>query len=188
MIAKLINALDMELSQEEAEFLFFGLCTDTGFFRHLDSGGADAFETATTLIRCGANPKTAYAAIHSGKSLDSMRLLGRFLERAESHYDGKLIFSFSDYEDLCRFGISSRNSDNLYQLFQSITGVEVIVILKQETPVSCSVGFRSRETVDVGHIAESFGGGGHKNAAGCNLEGTIDDLRPVVLKAFEAIL
>jgi phosphoesterase RecJ-like protein len=68
-----------------------------------------------------------------------------------------------------------------------VDGVEAIVVIRQETPENCTIAFRSRSRVDVGSIAESFGGGGHKNASGCIIAGSIAELKARVLKAFEAV-
>jgi len=187
MVLKLIKALGLEPNREEAELLFLGLCTDTGFFRHLDDGDAETFETAACLIRAGANPKNAHSAMYGGKSLNSRKLLGHILVRAEALFDGKLIISSEEYEETCCFGFESRDSDSLYQLLQSIDGVEAIAIIRQESPEKCTIGFRSRSWVDVGSIAESFGGGGHKNAAGCIIAGAIAELKPRVVKAFAGV-
>ena len=187
MVFKVITALGLELLKEEAELLFLGLCTDTGFFRHIDNGGAETFEAAAALIRCGACPKTAFAAMYGGKSFDSRRLLGHVLVRAESLFDGKLIVSSEEYEETCRLGLEGRDSDTLYQLLQSVDGVQAIVIIRQESPENCTVGFRSRDRIDVGGIAESFGGGGHKNAAGLSIAGTIPDIKPKIIHAFETV-
>jgi len=184
LVLKLIEALNLELIPEEAELLFFGLCTDTGFFRFVDGGGAKTFEAAARLIRCGANPAAAYEAIHGGKSLDSRRLLALVLLRSESLFGGKLILSWEEYDETRRFGLEGRDSDNLYNLLQSVAGVQAIVVIRQETPERCTVGFRSKDWVDVRSIAESFGGGGHRNAAGLSIAGTIAELKPKIIEAF----
>jgi phosphoesterase RecJ-like protein len=185
MILLLIEALGLSPVREEAELLFFGLCTDTGFFRHVDEGGADTFAAASRLIRAGASPKKTFQAMNGGKSLNSRILMGILLTRAESHFDGRLILSFEKYDETQRFGLEGRDSDNLYQLLQSVAGVEAIVIIRQETAENCTVGFRSRDSIDVAAIAAGFGGGGHKNAAGLSINGLIEDLRPKILAAFE---
>ena len=187
MVMKITAALGLEISHEEAELLFFGLCTDTGFFRHVERGAAEVFEAALTLIRLGANPKAAYSAIYGGKSLDSRRLIGQTLVRAESLFNGKLILSTENYEEIRAFGLENWDSDGLYQLLQSVEGVEAIVLIRQETPETCIVGLRSRSTVDVASIAGQFGGGGHKNAAGLNLNGTIGEAKEKIVKAFEVV-
>jgi phosphoesterase RecJ-like protein len=79
----------------------------------------------------------------------------------------------------------------LYQLLQSVAGVEAIVLIRQESSdllhksgERCSVGLRSRNAVDVSAIAASFGGGGHKNAAGFSIEGTISNVKQKIIIAF----
>ncbi|MCL2382405.1 MAG: bifunctional oligoribonuclease/PAP phosphatase NrnA [Treponema sp.] len=187
MVLKVISALGVQPLPEEAQFLFFGLCTDTGFFRHVDGNGAEVFEAAAALVHSGANPKSVFAAMYGGKSLDSRKLMGHILLRAKPFFDGKLILSFETFEETSVFGLEGRDSDTLYQLLQAVAGVEAIVIIRQESPGNCTVGFRSRDLIDVGSIARSFGGGGHKNAAGLYIAGTIEELSPKIVKAFESV-
>jgi phosphoesterase RecJ-like protein len=59
------------------------------------------------------------------------------------------------------------------------------MIVRQETPLRCTVGLRSRDALDVSRIAEKYGGGGHKNAAGLSIDGLIDDVLPKLLAEFE---
>ncbi|MDR2103180.1 MAG: bifunctional oligoribonuclease/PAP phosphatase NrnA [Treponema sp.] len=187
MTLDIIEALELRPTREEAELLFFGLCTDTGFFRHVDSQGAAVFEYAARLIRAGANPKAAFHAINGGKTLASRKLLGIQLLRAESYFGGKFILTSEKYEETQQFGLEGRDSDSLYQLLQAISGVEAVAIIRQETPEKCTLGFRSRDKVDVAQAALKFGGGGHKNAAGANLNGTIEEIQPQVLAVFSEI-
>jgi phosphoesterase RecJ-like protein len=187
MVQRLMDALGMEPSREEAELLFFGLCTDTGFFRHVDANGAGIFTAASRLVALGASPKRTFLAINGGKSLNSRILLGLILSRAESHFGGRLILSTEELEETARFGLQGRDSDSLYQMLQSVAGVEAIALIRQEEPDKCTIGLRSKDTVDVAAIARSFGGGGHRNAAGASSSGTIAALRPRILEAFSGI-
>lgn len=183
LILALIEALGLHPTKEEADLLLFGLCTDTGFFRHADEGSEETFEFAARMIRAGASPKRAFTAMNGGKSLDSRILLGLVLSRAESHFEGRLLYSYENLEDTARFGLQGRDSDTLYQLLQSVEGAEAVFIIRQETPERCTVGFRSKG-IDVASIAERFGGGGHKLAAGLSAEGTIPILKSKILNAF----
>jgi phosphoesterase RecJ-like protein len=183
---KIFRALDMEILPEEAELLFLGLCTDTGFFRHL-AGGKNCqavLETAARLCGAGASPKKTFAAIYGGKSLNSRLLMGTILSKARSYYDGRLLVSDETLEETERYGLESRDSDMTYQLLQSIKGVEAIVLIRQETQEECTIGFRSRDSIDVAAIAKSFGGGGHKNAAGTKIRGTIAEMEKKIAAAF----
>ncbi|MDR2480488.1 MAG: DHH family phosphoesterase [Treponema sp.] len=184
MVLSLIEALGLELLAEEAELLFFGLCTDTGFFRHLEAGRDEVFLAAAKMAAAGANPRRAFDSINGGKSLDSRILLGHILSRTESYCNGALLISFETYDDHHRYGLVSRDSDSLYQLLQTVQGMEAIVIIREEEPGKCTVGLRSRDAIDVAGIAVSFGGGGHRNAAGFSIDGTVMDVKKVIINSF----
>jgi len=76
----------------------------------------------------------------------------------------------------------------LYQLLLSISGCEAAMIIRQEGETDCTVGLRARERVDVGAIAASFGGGGHRLAAGLLVRGRIEEVRDKLIAAFEPSL
>jgi phosphoesterase RecJ-like protein len=137
------------------------------------------------MIRAGASPKRAFQAINGGKSLESRILLGRILSRAERLFEGRLIVSCETGEDIQCCGQASRDSDTLYQLLQSVAGVEAIIIIREESPSKCTVGLRSRDRIDVAAIAAAFGGGGHRNAAGVSIEGTITNVREKLVNEFD---
>jgi phosphoesterase RecJ-like protein len=187
LVYALFKALPLPLSEEEAQFLLFGLCADTGFFRHVDAGGAATFRIASELIEAGANPKLCFAQINGGKTLDSRRLLGTLLSHTESYFGGQLLFSTEERAETEKFGIKNRDSDALYQLLQSVEGCEAIVHIRQDDATHCAIGLRSRDSVDISKVALGFGGGGHKNAAGGYAEGTIATIKPAILAAFEKI-
>ncbi|MDR2178332.1 MAG: bifunctional oligoribonuclease/PAP phosphatase NrnA [Treponema sp.] len=187
MILTLIEALGLKPTQEEAEYLLFGFCTDTGFFRHIDAGNMEAFVRAGRMVGAGASPKKVFNAINGGKSFNSRILLGIQLSRVEKYFDGRLIYTCEEYEETRCFGLEGRDSDSLYQLLLSVTDVEVIIVIRQETPERCTVGLRSRDWVDVAAVAADFGGGGHKNAAGFAVSSIIADLKPRILSRFERI-
>jgi phosphoesterase RecJ-like protein len=188
MVFALIGALGLEPSREEAEALFFGLCTDTGFFRHIGEGGAETFRHAAALVAAGANPKQTYQAIHGGKSLGSRTLMGIVLSRAKPYYQGKLVVTWEEYEETQAYGAEGRDSDSIYQLLMGVAGVEAVVVVRQETPEKCAIGLRSRDRFDVARIARRFGGGGHKNAAGASMPGSIPELLPNIIDAFKEIV
>ncbi|CEM62580.1 bifunctional oligoribonuclease/PAP phosphatase NrnA [Treponema phagedenis] len=185
LIQHIIEKMTGEVTEEEAKLLFFGLSTDTGFFRHLDYNSAEVFAAASRLVRAKASPKRIFAQINGGRSFKSRMLISKILSRLTPYYDGKLMLSFETYEDTQEFGLEGRDSDALYQLIQSIAGVEAIVIIRQESETHCSVGFRSFDKIDVSVIAASFGGGGHKQASGLYIKGQINNLIPKFVKAFE---
>ncbi|MCL2211205.1 MAG: bifunctional oligoribonuclease/PAP phosphatase NrnA [Treponema sp.] len=188
LIYKLITALGLQLIKKEAELLFFGLCTDTGFFRHLTEKNADVFEAAAVMIRCGASPKITFNSINGGKSLNSKILMGNILSRTEAHFGGKLLISYETLSEFTTYGFESRDSDSLNQILMSIHGAEAVVIIRQELADNCTVSLRSIDKINVAKIAATFGGGGHKNAAGLTMKGDIQFVKQKMLESFVNIL
>ncbi len=181
---KLIGPLD----KETAQILFFGLSTDTGYFRFLEENSSDIFLAAARMVEAGVSPRKTYDIMTSGKPFSTRKLLGVLLERATQYYNGKLIITYETQEDTRRYGGEGRDSDSLYQLLLSCVGIEVVVFIRQETEQTCTMGLRSKDEVDVSTVAANFGGGGHKNAAGCSTPGTIEELTPKLLASFEQAL
>jgi len=187
LIYKVIEALGLEFTEEEASLLLFGICTDTGFFRHLTEKNAQVFEYIAKLISYGASPKKTFYKTNGGKSLSSRILLGNILSRTESFFDGKLLLSYETLEESEKFGFEGRDSDSLNQMLLTVKYVEAVVIIRQELVDNCTVSFRSIDKVDVAKIAASFGGGGHKNASGLSMRGEISFVKQKVLEAFKNI-
>jgi phosphoesterase RecJ-like protein len=184
MILKLIEAMGGRPTRDEAEFLFFGLGTDTGFFRHLDEKSAEVFAAASELVAAGASPKAVFSMMYGGKSLLSRKLMGEILMRTEPHFNGGLLMSFVTLEDQQKYGLASRDSDMLYQLLLSVEGSEAAMVIRQENESECTVGLRARQRIDVGSIAAALGGGGHRLAAGLSIKGSLADVKEKLLDAF----
>jgi phosphoesterase RecJ-like protein len=187
LIEKLITALGLELTAQEAALLLFGLCTDTGFFRHLTEKNSSALEAAARMTSRGASPKSVHNIMSGGKSLNSRILLGRILSRTEPFYDGKLVLSYETLEEFNTFGFEARDSDSLNRMLQSIEGVKAVVIIRQECAEDCTVSLRSIDPIDVSVIASSLGGGGHKNASGLTMKGNISNIKQIMLESFKNV-
>ncbi|MCR4900742.1 MAG: bifunctional oligoribonuclease/PAP phosphatase NrnA [Treponema sp.] len=173
-----------------AEILFFGICTDTGFFRFLNSSQttSDVFLAVSRLTADGADPRKIYNEINNGKPWSTRKLLGVLLNRAERYLNGKLIITYETLEDTHKLGSEGRDSDALYQLLLSSKETKAAVFIRQDSPTTCTGGFRSLDDIDVSVVASKFGGGGHKNASGMSTEGRIDTLIPAIVKEFARIM
>ena len=182
------EALIGPVPAELAKILFFGICTDTGFFRFLTDNSSEVFNAAARLVEGGADPRTTYREINSGKPFSTRKLLGALLDKAERYIDGKLVVTYESLEDTKKWGLEGRDSDSLYQLMLSAKGVEAVAFLRQDTPTTCTGGFRSQDKIDVSVVAAKFGGGGHKNASGMSCNGRVETLIPQIVKEFARIM
>jgi phosphoesterase RecJ-like protein len=85
-------------------------------------------------------------------------------------------------------GATAELTDGFVNYPRSIRGVEVSVFFRELAPGRFKVGFRSKGTVDVSRLAAAFGGGGHHNAAGCNLSGSLEEVKEVIFRHLEMAL
>ncbi len=182
LVQAVIETLGEAPAPDEAKMLFFGLATDTGFFRFLDENSGDVFHAAARLAETGASPRETSALISSGRTFASRKLIGRLLERAKPYADGRFILTYMTAEERSEFGKENRDSDALYQLLLSIEGCEVIAFLREESEAVCKGSLRATSEIDVGEIATHVGGGGHQKAAGFLNRASLQETREKVIR------
>ena len=180
---KLVGKPDKKL----AEILFFGICTDTGFFKFLGENTSPVFDGVSRLVSYGANPRKTYSDISSGKPFSTRQLFATVLARTKQYCKGKLLVTYETLEDTQKLGKNGRDTDALYDMLLSTEGAKATIFLRQESETNCTVGFRSKDDIDVSVIAAKFGGGGHKNASGLSIEGKIEDIAPKIIAEFESV-
>ncbi len=188
LVQQLYEKIIGPLPKSTAETLFTALSTDTGYFRFLNEDSAEVFRQAARLVDAGANPRTTYDFITGGKPFATRKLLGIMLDRSERHFNNKLAFTYETMEDTKKWGQEGRDNDALYSLLLAAEGIEAVLFIRQDTELTCTCGFRSRDKIDVSAIAAKFGGGGHKNAAGLSIDGKIADVKEKIFQEFKKVL
>ncbi len=185
LVERLIHNLLGAPTEEEAHWLLLGLCTDTGFFRHLEQGSSATFHTAARLSEAGASPKAVFQQLNGGRLLANQKLMGLVLSRVESYWDNRVLVSWEEEGDRGKFGAENRESDMIYQILQSVAGNLVVVLLRQDGPDKVTGGLRSKDVVDVATLAAIFGGGGHIRASGFSCSGHFSEVKQRVLEALK---
>ncbi len=190
IIMQLYKALDVEISQEIAEHLFFGFATDSGFFRFINAYRGETLRLAAELVDLGVSPNVMSDRMTGGKSFGYVKYLGKLIDRSESLLNGKLMVSSSCLADKDAYITTDKPSDSLYAMLLSVQGVEVVMFFKELEGGKTEIGFRSshQSNVDVGALAEQFGGGGHKKAAGATVDQDIKIVRKLLIEAVERLL
>jgi phosphoesterase RecJ-like protein len=188
LVLQLFEDMEVALNSEIGRLLLFGLCTDTGFFRHLGQNGADTFRAVARLVEKGTSTAEVYLMVYGKRALAGRKLLAEMLARVESHWDDRLLLTWQTIADRERLGDVQRGEDELYRLLQTIKDNVVVALVKEETKGVFSVGLRSNSTQDVGAIAASFGGGGHRQAAGFDITGTLESVKKTLVDMFSPLL
>lgn len=183
---ELIRALGAPLSPAAAHHLFMAVALDTGWFRHANTTAA-TFELAGELVRAGANPTPLYEQLFECAPLARFKLVGLALARMQTRAGGRVAFTEVLLSDYAATGAVPGDTEDLINYPRAIDGVEVALIFIEQAEGGTKVSFRSR-AVDVSRVAELFGGGGHKLAAGARLPDPLPIAREKVIAAAERAL
>ncbi len=187
MIWRLFEEAPVRPSPEAATALFAALSTDTGDFRYSNATGR-AFRTAAEMVEWGADPTLVSELVHERRSLGSVRLLAEALSTLELYSENRVALIEVGPEAFARAEAQGEDTDQIVNLPRSIAGVDIVAFLKKVDSGAVRVSLRSRNSIDVRSVAVSFGGGGHTNAAGCSIDGTLGAARETLLPKLEGLL
>ena len=179
--------LGATLTPRIATLLFAALATDTGWFRFA-SASADTYRLAARLTEAGAVPHQMYRDLYENDSVARLKLIGRTMARVETELGGRLIYTWMTLEDFTACGALPSDSEDVINMTLAVRGAEVAVILVEQPAGGFKVSFRSRSPVDCSRVAEQFGGGGHRSAAGAFLPDSLSNARAKVLDAVRAAM
>jgi len=181
MVFEIIAELGVPLTVEMATQLFVALVTDTGSFRY-PGVSPRTFSICARLLEAGADPVSIARRLYDSHTLGRLRLQGAVLQTLEVDPDGRLATLTLTDGTLTASGGAAEETDGLINLPLSVKTIQAAVFFKEAENGHWRVSLRSKGDIDVGRVARSFGGGGHKNASGCTLEGPLASVRARVLE------
>jgi phosphoesterase RecJ-like protein len=170
MVYRIAQTLHVAIDPETANCLYLTLVTDTGGFRFSNATPL-AFEAAAALVRDGAEPQTVARWLYESQPEASVRLLAEMLGTLTLHAGGRIATVYLDPAMSERAGARPGDAEGLIDVPRSIAGVDAVALFKRREDGTVKASLRSRGEIDVEQVARRHGGGGHKNAAGCELQG-----------------
>lgn len=176
-----------EISLDVAKNLYCCVMTDTGSFRYSNTSRT-AFRVAGELVERGVEPWEMSTEIYENQPRQRLDLLCKVLETLSVSADGQLAFLRVEKRMVEGLDVDEDLTDGFINYARSISGVEVATQMRQLDGASWRVSFRSRGFVDVSALAERFGGGGHKNAAGCVIDDSPDNIEQKLSQALKELL
>ena len=187
LILEMADALDLTIPPAVAMPLFCAVATDTGWFRFA-STRESTMRVAARLIELGARPDVIYRQLYEQYSLGRIRLAGIVLSRVTLDCDGRMAYTWVEAADFARSGARPVDTEDLVNECLKIAGTQCAFIAVEQLNKSVKISFRSRTGIDVAAVAEQFGGGGHKQAAGATLSGALDEATQRALAAMRGAL
>ena len=171
LVYRLARLACVPVDRDIATCLYTALMTDTGSFM-FEGTNEHTFTVARELVLAGADPAHCARHIYFGHSTAKLRLLGAALSNL--HRDGPLAWIWVTQEQMTRFGAREEDCEGLVNYALSIADVQVAVFFRELPDRRYRISLRSKGEVNVSTVAEHFGGGGHKCASGCSLDGPLD--------------
>ena len=187
LVVDAADALGVKLTAEMAMPLFAAIATDTGWYRFA-STTSGTYRYASRLVDAGADPAGIYNSLYEQETLGRVKLRGEILARTTAELGGRLVHTYVLVDDFARTGSIPSDTEDAINLTLTVAGTQFAVIFAQQAGGGFKISFRSRCEVDCSKLAEQFGGGGHKAAAGAFVPGTLEEARPRVLDAVRAAM
>ncbi len=160
--------------------LYTAIFTDTGSFRYSNTS-SKALDIASKLVAYGINSWDVAEHVYESRSFNVLKLTGLFLKTMGVSRQGKFAWGSVLKEYYQKTGTREEHTDGFVNYPRSIKGVEVAIFFREVNGDSIKISMRSKGKINVAALAEKFNGGGHHNAAGCVIKGTLKEVQGRVL-------
>jgi len=187
MIFDLLEDAGSELTKELAEPLYVSLLTDTGSFRFARTSPR-VHHIAGRMIDVGVKPHEVYENLYEQQALHQVQLTGDILATMDTAVSGRLVWLKVTQDMLARRNASMDDTGDVVTYTIALAGVEVGILFKELTPGVTKASLRSKGNLDVNDFARTFGGGGHRHAAGIVFEDPFDVACAKLIDAVSAAL
>ena len=182
VVKKLIEQLDADFGANIATCLFCGLVTDTGNFAYSNTT-PDTLFAAGELLQRGADNALINRAVYRSAPVSKRRMLGLGLIKAEYLHGGKVAVCKLTRADFERFNARDEDCEGIIDNLRDVENVEIAMLMREKEPNVYKVSMRAKEYANVCAVAERYGGGGHRLAAGCTVRGELDALAAELTEA-----
>ena len=174
----------LKVTKEIAECIYTALLTDTGSF-HFSNTTERTLKIASELVRRGVEPARISQALFYSGPFAKVKLLGLVLSNIERDESGRIAWITMDRAKMYEADACEEDSDGIVNHALAIGDVEAVAFFKELTPGAYRISLRSKGKNNVAKVAELFGGGGHRNAAGCRIEGDFEEVKRRVIEGLQ---
>jgi bifunctional oligoribonuclease and PAP phosphatase NrnA len=181
IVLELLNRLGVTLNREIADCLMTAVVSDTGAFR-FPNVTPSTFLAAARIATAGASASRIAQLIYETKSFESTRLLGVALASLESFDGGQIVSARLSKADFESTGTTAAETEGVIDHIRAIKDVKVALLFREAPDGSIVVSLRSKGSIDVAALAQVFEGGGHRAAAGCTIQASLEEAERMVIE------
>jgi len=184
IIANSLSAWGLPMNAEIAAALLTGLVTDTLGFR-TSNMTPKALRLAADLMEAGAALPELYLRALVQRSFEAVLFWGVGLSKLQR--EGAIVWASLTMADRRSVDYPGRDDADLINVLSGIEGAFVSLIFVEQPNGKIKVSWRSQPGYDVSSTALLFGGGGHPNASGAEIQGSLDEVVSKVLSETKKI-
>lgn len=176
VLYQLLSEMGIEFTQQIAECIYTGIATDTGCFKYANTTQLAHIITAH-LMDCKIRMEQINREMFDTKSKARLKVEQHIISAMEYYLDDKCALAAVTLDTMEQAGLAPEEFEGIAGMSVQTEGVQVGVIIKEKSKGKFKISMRSASDIDVSAICQKFGGGGHVKAAGCTLEGPLDDVK-----------
>lgn len=180
VLFEFFESCGLKLNREIATCLFTAISSDTGSFKY-DSTTDYTFYAASKLMEEGIDINEIAVNLFQNRSKSRTELLISAAENANYYFNDRVCIGRVTNKMMSDFSCAKHDSEGIVEFLRDTDTVEVAVLLKERAEGGVRVSLRSKYSFDCSKVALAFNGGGHMKAAGCTVEGSIEDVEKSVL-------
>jgi len=180
LVYPLVELSGIPWTPDLSTMIYTGILSDTGRFLFANTS-SDALFICAEMVRHGANPSFISEMLYNRNTPETMRAYAKALSSLEFHLDDQVTciclandhFTHSD----------SIDTEGFVDTIAGIESVKASFFIMEKDDHEFRISFRSKGEVDVNRIASIFGGGGHVRASGCQMKGSLQQVKEKILEA-----
>lgn len=187
IVKKVIDAMGVEIDRQIANAVFTGIVTDTGCFKY-SNASVESYLIAAEMIEHGAENVMINRIMFDTKSRQRVELERLALESLKFYEEGKIAAVFITKGMFEETGALDSDTEGISGMPRQIEGVQAGITIKEKDSGVYKISVRTSDGIDACEICKKFGGGGHKAAAGCTIEGTLEFTEKSIVEAAREVI
>ncbi|MEL7646861.1 MAG: bifunctional oligoribonuclease/PAP phosphatase NrnA [Sedimentibacter sp.] len=184
LLYDILKLSGLEITKKAATLIYVAMLTDTGRFSYSNTS-AQTHRKAAELIELGVDVSEIDNIIYNSKPANVVKAFIDCTSGIELHFGGKLGIAAITQDILEKNKVDMGDIDGIVEFIREIREVEVSCVLKETTDSFTKVSLRAKNDIDVSEVSVKFGGGGHKKAAGFELNDTVENTRKLMIETFK---
>ena len=187
MLFEMFKLMDVELTPQIANCLYTGISTDTGCFKYSNTT-SKTLRIAADLLDTGIDAPLINKVMFDTKTKKKIKLEQEIYSGIEYYSNDRCAIITVTREMMKRLGINDDDLEGLASIPRQIEGVMIGITMREKENAEFKVSVRTDRRVNAAEFCTKFGGGGHAEAAGCSVKGTLEDAKAQLKRAVDDVL